>query len=208
MTLLRWLCLAALLFVAIPLLGARSFEASQLESSVDLDLPAQGAAIARLQLLLGRWEGVGWELVDGARQEFHGYQLVEQREGPVVVVESKFESQQVDLGAVGHDTSTHIVSFDPNSKKYWLREWPSIEPVPRHELWPSVESIPAGGAVEPWRRVNPRIVGWSWERRERASVERRVVDIRSGQWRETVERSRDGGRSWQTHLEKTLQSER
>lgn len=146
------------------------------------DIPAQAAAMKELAFLKGKWLGRGYRIPPGGqRYDYTQTMTVEEKSaGIVLAIEglSLRHAQDADKPGSG---SFAVVSYDDRTKRYDFRSFGFGELIPA-----TAELVRPG--VFRWTTAGPLQFRFN------------VDGTKVGEWRETGERSTDGGKTWiQTH---------
>lgn len=148
------------------------------------DVPAQLAAMRRLEFMVGRWEGQGWFVNRQGRTDFTQTEEVAPRLGGLLLVVDGKGLRKDDPTRPVHDAFA-IASFDQAAQAY---RW---------------EAFSDGNRLETRLEVGDR--GWRWSFEPVPGViVRYQAEFTPDRWRETGETSTDGGATWRPNLDMTL----
>lgn len=151
---------------------------------------AQLAAMAKLDSMIGTWNGEGWMDFGGRRATFRGSEVVQRKLGGVaLLVEGNFVSRPAGADKeIPVHTTLGVISFDPQAQKYRFTSW-----------------LATGTSGD--RELILTDVGWRWETKGPRGVIRYDTKITaSGEWIEIGERSADGT-EWTKFFEMKLKKE-
>ncbi len=141
------------------------------------DIPAQAAAMKEIGFMNGRWLGRGWRNgPDGKRYDYTQTMLVESKSGGILLAVEGLSLRHGTDAAKPGGGSFAVVSYDERAKSYEFRSFGF------GELIPATARLVRPGVFE-WTTSGPLML-------------RFTVDGTHGDWRETGERSMDGGKSW------------
>jgi hypothetical protein len=162
--------LAPLLLMCLPL--------AQAPAQTPRDLTAQATAMKDLAFLKGRWLGRGYRLmVDGKRADYTQTMLVEAKAGGILLsIEGLSLRHAEDAGKPGTG-SFAVVGYDDRARRYEFRSFGF------GEMIPADARLVRPGVFE-WTTAGPLMF--------RFTVDGSVPN----EWRETGERSTDGGKTW------------
>ncbi len=144
------------------------------------------AAMAKLDGMVGRWEGGGWMDMGAGRSAFQGSETVQKKlRGVALLVEGDFTGK---VGDGGQEAPVHttlgVIFFDAKSGKYRFNSW-----------------LATGMAGE--RDLTLTSDGWQWEMQAGPMRIRYTARLTPGEWHEIGERSSDGT-NWSPFFEMTL----
>jgi hypothetical protein len=148
---------------------------------------AQIAAMAKLDYMVGNWQGTGSMKMGERTVTFRGGELVQKKlDGTVLLVEGSFFSKPPGAEAeVPVHTTLGVISFDAKAGKYRFTTW-----------------LANGGSGERELVLLPD--GWQWEASNpHGTVRYTMRRGPNGEWVETGERTTDG-KTWQPFFEMTL----
>jgi hypothetical protein len=167
---MRLRLLTAVLLMAVPLTPA--------PAQAPRDLTAQATAMKDIAFLRGRWLGRGhrW-MPDGKRVEYTQTMLVEAKSGGILLsIEGLSLRHAEDAGKPGGG-SFAVVSYDDRVKRYEFRSFGFGEMI-------TADARLVKPGVFEWLTAGPLMF--------RFTVDGTVPN----EWRETGERSTDGGKTW------------
>lgn len=148
------------------------------------DVPAQLAAMRKLDFMLGRWEGEGWYVTRQGRVDFLQTETVAPRLGGLLLIVDGKGVRKDDRRTPVHDAFA-VASVDPAGQTY---RW---------------EAFSEGNRLETELVVRDR--GWQWSFSPVPGVTVRYqATFTADVWRETGEMSVDGGATWRPSLDMTL----
>jgi hypothetical protein len=168
--------------LAALLIAANALASPAVAQTPQRNLPAQIAAMAKLDALKGRWLGQGERfLPDGSRYNFAQTMNNDSHSGGLVLTLQGLSLRQGEPDANRPGTGSFaVITFDDRAGVYQFR------------------SFGFGEMVE----ANAELVDAStfrWTTAVGPAMLRFTIDLsRPGIWNETGERSIDGGKSWQT----------
>lgn len=172
---------ALMLFAAAPAFADTPPAAAR---HVAPDLAAQKAAMARLDWLVGAWEGAGWVDEAGGRQTFRQTEQVERRlDGALLLIEGRGYGgtpEQLAFNALA------LVSFNDTTGAYSFRSHA------RGYATDARAEVRADGSLV-WTMTPPGMI-----------IRYTITQPRPGAWREIGERSVDNGASWTQFFEMAL----
>jgi hypothetical protein len=142
------------------------------------DLAAQAQAMAAIGFMKGRWLGRGWRaLPGGGRYDYTQTMTIEGKAGGILLAIEGLSLRHGADAAKPGGGSFAVVSYDERDREYEFRSFGF------GELIPATARIVRSGVFE-WTTAGPVML--------RFTVDGTVP----GEWRETGERSSDGGKSW------------
>lgn len=145
----------------------------------------QKAAIARLQVMVGEWQGRGTIEMPQGRYEFHGGERVQLKiDGLALLIEGSFFHRDAEGREVPSHTTLGVISFDPRSRTYRFHSWLANGMSNAAEL----KLVPDG---------------WQWEIVHPRGRMRYTTSFADGDWVEIGERTSDGT-TWQPFFEMRL----
>jgi hypothetical protein len=154
------------------------------------DLDTQRKAMEAIAGLKGHWIGEGWRILpDGKRITFIQTVAVTPKTGGLTFTIEGRSLERENPAATPGGGSLGVISFDEKAGGYRLRSFS------RGELTDAPAELVAP-AIFRWRAETP------------ASVLRFTVDVTTdGVWKETGDRSTDGGKTWTATYAVTLKRE-
>ena len=142
------------------------------------NIPAQAKAMAEIAFMKGKWLGRGWrQPPQGPRYDYTQTMTVEAKSGGILLAVEGLSLRHGEDAAKPGGGSFAVVSFDDRAKRYDFRSFGFGEMIPA-----TAELVRP--AVFRWTTAGPVML--------RFTVDGSVA----GEWRETGERSADGGKSW------------
>ena len=148
---------------------------------------AQIAAIAKLDYLVGDWQGTGSMQFGERKVTFRGGERVQRKlDGTALLVEGSFYSKPEGSDTeIPVHTTLGVISYDPATQKYRFTTWLATGASGEREL----ELLPDG---------------WRWQAESpRGRMRYTMTRGPNGEWVEIGERSSDGV-AWQPFFEMTL----
>ncbi len=147
---------------------------------------AERAAMAKLDMMVGRWEGSGWMDFGSGKNTFQGSETVQKKlRGVALLVEGDFTGK---LGSSGQEGPVHttlgVISYDAKTRTYRFASW-----------------LANGSAGE--RELKLTADGWQWELQTPAGRMRYTTRFTATEWLEIGERTTDGT-TWNKFFEMTL----
>lgn len=142
---------------------------------------AQLAAMAKLEYMIGNWQGEGWIDMGGRRMTFRGGEKIHKKlNGVAQLVEGSFFAKPEGAPAeIPVHTTLGVISYDPKTSKYRFASW-----------------LATGGSGTAELVVGDN--GWSWTTENGVKFTMTLVD---GQWVETGEAG--GKQFFEMRLKKT-----
>ena len=130
---------------------------------------AQLAAMAKLEYMIGNWQGEGWMEMGGRRMTFRGGEKIQKKlNGVAQLVEGSFFSKPEGAPAeIPVHTTLAVISFDPKTSTYRFASW-----------------LANGGSGSTELVVSD--TGWHWVTEQGIKFTMTLTD---GQWVETGERA-------------------
>lgn len=176
---------AAFVLAALPLAAsAQTPQRPPTARPAEPDLAAQRAAIAKLDWMVGAWEGAGWVDMGGARQTFRQTETIERRLGDsLLLVEGRGYAGAPEVMAFN---ALALISFNDRTGKYNFRSHTR-----GYATDATAEFQPNGAFV--WTMTPPGM-----------TIRYTITQPQQGKWNEIGERSVDGGASWTKFFEMTL----
>ena len=153
---------------------------------------AQVAAMKKIDFLVGKWRGRGWALgYGGKRENFTIDESVEYRLGGLVAaVEGLGKSKDA---ATGEERITHnafaVLSYDPQAKVYRWR----------------AHTFHGGPGLDTTAEIGDKNFVWGFKHPQAGDTRYVIMLNEKGNWFETGEMSRDGGKTWIKFLEMELE---
>jgi hypothetical protein len=150
---------------------------------------AQRAEMKNMDFLLGEWDGTGWvELRPGQRQPFTIHESAQSKlDGLALLLEGLGKSRTPE----GKERITHhalaTVAYDQQARGYRISAYRV-----------------GGGFVSGDVRVAGTTMTWGFTDPRAGEIRFTIVVDGKGQWDESGEASRDGGKSWHPFLHMTL----
>lgn len=156
------------------------------------ELPAQApdpaaaqAALARLDFMVGRWQGEAWQLRGTERVHTQMLEIVERKlGGAVLLVEGRGTIAAAGAGARVVHHALGVISFEPSTGKYTLRSYLATGQAGDFEL-----TLVDGGVM--------------WTRNVGGGRVRNTARFTESEWHEIGEYSRDGA-GWTQIMELRL----
>lgn len=159
--------LAAVLVLATPALA-----------QTPRDLPAQATAMKQIDFMKGRWLGRGYRLMpDGKRYDYTQTMTIEGKGGGILLAIEGLSLRHGADAAKPGGGSFAVVSYDERTKTYDFRSFGF------GELIPATAKLVRPQVFE-WTTAGPLMLRFT------------VDGTMPGEWRETGERSTDGGKTW------------
>lgn len=158
-------------------LAAALILATPVAAQAPRDIPAQAAAMKDIGFMKGRWLGRGWRATpDGKHYDYTQTMLVESKSGGILLAIEGLSLRHGEDAAKPGGGSFAVVSYDERGKRYEFRSFGF------GEMIPASARVVRPGVFE-WTTAGPFML-------------RFTVDGTQGDWRETGERSTDGGKTW------------
>jgi hypothetical protein len=151
--------------------------------------PATPNELAKLDFLLGEWQGEGWiEFGPGQRHTFHQTETIQRKAGGAVVLIEGLGLERRGNQDVPIHQAFGVVSFDQQTKRPHFRAWRAD-----------------GGEVACEPELGERSFIWGFtEPRSGLQIKFTIKLNEAGQWVETGEGSPDG-KTWRQFFEMKLQ---
>lgn len=178
---MRSLVLAALAFFAFAAPAAAQLPSAEI-------LTERREAIARLDFLVGEFEGEGWVVgADRVRQTFTHLERAETRiDGLVLTVEGAGSTPSDPAGHPGF-RAFGVISWNDEADKYEMQTF-------AHGRHYAVDAA----------LVSPGVFQWSFKPSDRMTIRYTIDAPQPGQWRELGHISFDNGASWIQFFEMNL----
>ena len=174
-------------YISVALLGAAVCFSDELVAQAP-DPAAAQAAIARLEFMVGRWQGEAWQLRGTERVQTQMTETVERKLGGAVLL---VEGRGTVAVAGAEDRVVHhalgVISFDPRDGTYTLRSY-----LATGQSSDFVLTLVDGGVT--------------WTREAAGGNVRNTARFTSDEWHEIGEFSRDGA-TWTQIMELRLRRE-
>jgi len=176
---------AALVLAALPLAAhAQTPQRPPVARPAEPDLAAQRAAIAKLDWMVGAWEGAGWVDMGGGRQTFRQTEAIERRLGDsLLLIEGRGYAGTPETMAFN---AVALVSFNDRTGKYNFRSHTR-----GYVTDATAEFMPDGSFR--WTMTPPGM-----------TIRYTITQPRPGAWNEVGERSSDAGATWTKFFEMNL----
>lgn len=148
------------------------------------DIAAQKAAIAKLDWMVGAWEGSGWIDSPAGRQTFRQTEAIEKRLGDgLLLVEGKGYAGAPEALVFN---AFAVISFDDRAGRYNFRSYT------RGHVTDAQAVFLPNGAFQ-WTMTPPG-----------TTIRYTITQPQPGKWNEVGERSADGGATWTKFFEMNL----